>query len=105
MNYLILKEYHIFIKIDGELEKINLLITVDAFINIYLYDNEIQINNNSQENIRSNVAFTLKIDSSLISVKEGDIVLSLTTKKITSSESFTPCNTIELVFSNEDQRD
>jgi hypothetical protein len=39
INYLILKEYHIFLKIDGEIEKVNLLITVDAFINIYLSQN------------------------------------------------------------------
>lgn len=39
ISYLILKEYHIFLKIDGEIEKVNLLITVDAFINIYLSQN------------------------------------------------------------------
>lgn len=82
----------------------NLLITVDAFLDIYLADSELAINNNSQHNIRQAVDFSLKIDSALTANKEGDIALILTTKK-TSSPHPHPPSSLLLVFSNEDQRE
>lgn len=95
-----MKEYHLFLKIEGDLERIVLLITVDAFINIYLPQNEVEINNNTQHNLRADIDFSLKIDSTLITCKEGDIGLLLTTKKILVNEKYNSCNTMMVVFGN-----
>ena len=48
INYLVLKEYHIFVKLGAELEEITLVVTVDGFLNFYFSKKAIEISNNSQ---------------------------------------------------------
>lgn len=105
INYLILKEYRIFIKAQEELEEVTLLVTVDAFLNICRTDRQLAITDNSQENLYQQIDFALKIEPALSMEKEGDISLHVDARRSTRHDQQPELHQLTLIFANEDQRE
>lgn len=77
-----LKEYHIFVKLDEELIEITAVITVDGFLNFYFSKKTIDINSNSQEILIPQMDYSAKIDNSLVMERDGDIDLYILSKNV-----------------------
>jgi hypothetical protein len=106
LNYLVLKEYHIFLKLGTELEAVTIVVTVDGFLNLYFAKRAITVSDNTQDLLLDSFDYSAKIDHSLTMTRNGDIALEIDCKKSTkNAEALLAEKTVTLVFSSEDQRE
>ena len=96
---LILKEYKVFCKIEGELEEAIMIVTVDGFLNI-TGGHHVKL-----EEIHFEYSF--RIDNSLTITPDGDInlVIQARKKNLINLLNDSREDQLEIVFNNEDMRD
>ena len=104
--YLVLKEYHIFLKVRGKLQPVAAIITADAFLNVYPTDKRVTPDDDSQHALHPAAGAWAKVDASLQLTQEGDIGLWVSGRKMGIGEEWeTGRGRIQLVFASEDQRE